>query len=151
MKSNESMSNRSLRGTDCFLSEHFRLSEFTYSRVAIENGIDNTPPPEVVQALQALCRLVLEPLREKAGGQPMHILSGYRCAELNRRVGGVVRSQHLTGEAADVYMVSLRRLLQVLRLPGAPEFDQAIFYPKRNFIHLSYSLSGRNRKQILYA
>lgn len=150
MKNKEIMNNQNQTGINCFLSAHFRLSEFVYSRVAIEHGIDNTPPPEVVRALQGLCCLLLEPLREQAGCQPMHILSGYRCAELNSLVGGVAHSQHLTGEAADVYMVSLRRLLEVLRAPEAPVFDQAIFYPKRNFIHLSYSLSGRNRREILY-
>ena len=31
------------------LSEHFSLEELTYSRIAVENGLDNEPPPAVRQ------------------------------------------------------------------------------------------------------
>ena len=30
------------------LSEHFSLEELTYSRIAVENGLDNEPPPAVI-------------------------------------------------------------------------------------------------------
>lgn len=131
------------------LSEHFCLSEFIYSRVAIDNGIDNTPPPPVIEALRQLCVRLLEPLRARCGHSPMRVTSGYRCPELNKRVGGVSQSQHLTGEAADIYMADFRLLLCTLRSADAPEFDQAIYYPKRNFIHLSFSISRSNRRQML--
>ena len=32
------------------------------------------------------------------------ITSGYRCQKLNKAVGGVWNSQHLRGEAADIYV-----------------------------------------------
>ncbi len=131
------------------LSEHFNLPDFTYSRVAIENGLANDPPPEVIRALSALCVNLLEPLRERCGNVPMHILSGYRSAEVNRLVGGVPRSQHQKGEAADVYMPEIERLVVVLHAPDAPVFDQAIFYPRRNFVHLSFKAHGKNRRQFL--
>lgn len=83
------------------LTEHFHLSEFVRSSVATAHGIDNTPSAEVVGNLQYLCQQVLEPLRQWAGG-PVIINSGYRCPRLNRLVGGVEDSQHLTGEAADI-------------------------------------------------
>ncbi len=44
----------------------------------------------------------LEQLRRDAGGRPLNILSGYRSAETNRRVGGATNSQHLHGRAADI-------------------------------------------------
>lgn len=132
------------------LSTHFGLQEFTYSRVAIDNGINNRPTPQVIDALHLLCVRLLEPLRACCGNKPMHILSGYRCVELNKRVGGVSRSQHLTGEAADIYMADLKPLLQTLRSAEAVEFDQAIYYINRNFVHLSYSFAGKNRRQIIY-
>jgi len=135
---------------DLLLSAHFRLSEFIYSRTAIKKGMDNMPPPVVVEALRSLCVNLLEPLRKGCGNHPMFILSGYRNPVLNRQVGGVSRSQHLTGEAADVYMPDLRPLLRILRSPGSPDFDQAIFYTHRNFIHLSYSSSSGNRRQLIY-
>jgi len=133
------------------LSQHFYLREFTYSRVAIDNGIDNcTPPLQVVRALRRLCIQLLEPLRASCGNRPMHILSGYRCPVLNRRVGGALLSQHLTGEAADLYMTDFSLLLNTLRSRNSPDFDQAIYYSKRNFVHLSYSFTGKNRRQLIY-
>jgi uncharacterized protein YcbK (DUF882 family) len=43
----------------------------------------------------------LEALRERAG-QAVLVLSGYRCPEHNRRVGGAPNSQHILGKAADI-------------------------------------------------
>ncbi len=131
------------------ISEHFSLSEFTYSRMAVENGLSNEPPPAVVKALQALCVNLLEPLRARCGNQPMHVLSGYRGPELNRLVRGVPRSQHQRGEAADIYVSDIGQLIAVLRSPDAPVFDQAIFYSRKNFVHLSYKTNGKNRRQFL--
>ena len=83
------------------LSEHFSLSEFTKSITAERLGIDNKPGYEQVLAMRNLCREVLEPLRQHYG-QPIRITSDYRCEELNSAVGGVRRSQHMLGEAADL-------------------------------------------------
>ena len=89
------------------LTQHFALNEFTRSATAIANGIDNSldlakaDDRKVAENLQYLCQTVLEPLREHFG-MPVVISSGYRCKELNRVVGGVRNSQHLTGEAADI-------------------------------------------------
>lgn len=86
---------------DIQLSPHFKLKEFTKSRTARENGIDNTPPPEAVENLRALCSHTLEPLRE-ALGLPIIITSGYRCKVLNERITHHSdSSQHMQGEAAD--------------------------------------------------
>lgn len=43
----------------------------------------------------------LDLYRLRVGG-PVRVVSGYRCPERNRRVGGAVSSQHLWGGAADV-------------------------------------------------
>ena len=87
--------------SNIYLSPHFKLNEFTKSRTARENGIDNTPPPEAVENLRALCIHTLEPLRE-ALGLPIIITSGYRCKGLNERITHHSdSSQHMQGEAAD--------------------------------------------------
>lgn len=83
------------------LTENFQLLEFTRSATAERLHIDNTPSAEVVANLRALCTSVLQPLRNFAQ-EPININSGYRCRALNAAVGGVVRSQHLVGEAADL-------------------------------------------------
>lgn len=130
------------------LSEHFALEEFTYSRIAVENALDNTPPAEVKIALQHLVTFLLEPLR-KLYKAPVAILSGYRSDTVNRLAGGVATSQHRKGEAADCYVAEgPERLLAVLKSSGLT-FDQAILYKRRHFLHLSLKQSGINRMQVL--
>ena len=62
------------------LTEHFCLDEFTYSGIAVDNAIDNQPPPCACLALQNLAVGLLEPLRLLYGA-PIAILSGYRNEE----------------------------------------------------------------------
>lgn len=83
------------------LSEHFMLSEFTRSATAEKYHIDNSVPSQYIPTLQQLCKEVLEPLRSFVGG-PIVISSGYRCNQLNVKVGGAYASQHTLGEAADI-------------------------------------------------
>lgn len=80
------------------LSPHFVLSEF-----AEHDGV-RVPAFAIVQ-LQLLCQKYLEPLRERFG--PVVVMSGYRTATYNARVGGAPNSFHIyrhdrQGAAADV-------------------------------------------------
>lgn len=43
----------------------------------------------------------LELLREELGA-PVRVVSGCRCAEHNRKVGGALHSQHVKGKAVDI-------------------------------------------------
>ncbi|MCD7914039.1 MAG: D-Ala-D-Ala carboxypeptidase family metallohydrolase [Tannerellaceae bacterium] len=128
------------------LSNHFKLEEFIRSDTAISRKITNEPGEKEIANLIQLCIRLLQPLREHMG-EPLLINSGYRCPELNRAVGGVATSQHVTGEAADVRCSHPGKLLAAL-LELKLDFDQAILYP--GFLHLSYR-PGHNRKQVLYA
>lgn len=83
------------------LTPHFKLKEFIQSATAIQNQIDNTPPPEELERLKALAENVLEPLRMQFGA--IRITSGYRCYRLNKMVNGARDSQHLYGEAVDIH------------------------------------------------
>ena len=93
--------------TDIRLSEHFMLSEFTRSSTAERLGICNELDPfypthkDIIANLRNLCEQVLEPLRAYVR-QPIIISSGYRSPALNQALRGAPRSQHLTGEAADI-------------------------------------------------
>lgn len=130
------------------LSDHFALEEFTYSRIAVENALDNTPPAEAKSALQCLVTCLLEPLRQLYKA-PIAILSGYRSETVNRLAGGVSASQHRKGEAADCYIAEgPEMLLSLLKRSGLP-FDQAILYKRRRFLHLSLKQFDRNRMQVL--
>lgn len=89
---------------DKLLSEDFRLGELIACEAAERLNIDNTPTSwEVVFHLRQLCREVLQPLRDHVG-QPVTVLSGYRCPKLNEALHGLVASQHLLGCAADLYV-----------------------------------------------
>ena len=107
---------------DIKLSEHFRLSEFTQSATARRLGIKNEVSSQQLSNLVLLCRYVLEPLRRRFG-KPIYVNSGYRCQELNRAVGGAVKSYHLYGRAADIRAAKIEdnetlfRLIKELRLP----------------------------------
>ena len=92
-----------IKNMSIILSEHFRLTEFTTSLVAVTRRIDNTPPLSAVSNLQQLCLHVLEPLRAHLG-HAVRINSGYRSPRLNAAVGGVKTSDHTRGCAADIFI-----------------------------------------------
>lgn len=133
------------------LTEHFTLSEFVRSETAERKHIDNTPSPEVVENLRALCRNVLEPAR-MAFGAPIYITSGYRCPSLNTAVGGKPTSQHQYGEAADMQVQgvrNLKRLYRVIKDHGI--FDQLLYETNQagaKWIHVSYTSYGNRRQAI---
>lgn len=129
------------------ITEHFTWEELVFSHTANMHNIRNTPGREERQALEELVKRLLQPLRMAFGG-PVRITSGYRCAALNKRVGGVPSSLHVKGQAADcVVRGNASRLLGALLLHELP-FDQAILYRKQNYLHLSLR-PERNRYRII--
>ena len=148
-----------------FLSPHFTLQELCASRTAEKLGIVNVPSELEVENLRRLCEGCLEPLRV-AIGLPVIITSGFRTKALNDKLAHASStSQHMRGEAADLYVVqgskfkvqgsepSRRELLikafrEILLNPKI-DFDQLILYP--SFIHVSYVSKERNRRGILKA
>ena len=68
------------------LSRNFTLAELVATS---HPRLQDTPRLAVIQNLQRLCVLVLQPLRDTLG--------------LNARVGGVLNSRHLQGKAADIH------------------------------------------------
>lgn len=87
------------------LSDHFTLEELTRSATASANNIANNPSQAERDWLQYLCVNVLEPLRQHMK-RPISISSGYRCPKLNTLVGGVAKSQHQYGQAADIKILN---------------------------------------------
>lgn len=76
-----------MRIPDEQLSPHFRLSEFVRSETAARYEIDNTPTPAIVERLRNNAR-GMEQVRARLDGMAIHILSGYRCPELERAIVG---------------------------------------------------------------
>lgn len=131
------------------LTRNFSLEEFCRSDKAEALGIDNAPDRDAIEALAALCKALLQPLRNTLGVS-LNISSGYRSEALNAAVGGEDNSQHRRGEAADVYCKTQFRPVDIARsvLSLRLDYDQMILYP--TFVHLSYTLRRKNRRQLLY-
>lgn len=128
------------------LTKNFELKEFTSSPTAKKYNISNSPSELVIENLKSLCEHILQPIRDKVE-KPVEINSGYRCLELNKKVGGVPTSQHCIGQACDFKIdgmtsYEIAEVVLELNLP----FDQLILYP--TFVHVSYS--DRCRRQLLY-
>lgn len=133
------------------ISKNFSYHEFEQSNIAKEERITNViTSVEVRDSIKSLVDNLLQPLRDVVK-KPLNISSGYRCPALNshHRVGGSKTSQHVKGEAADVWcptMTPYEIASEVIKakLP----FDQLILYP--GFLHLSFTNMRGNRMQILY-
>ena len=90
------------------LSEHFVLGEMTKSNSHPE--VYNIPSHEAIANLKRVCGW-LEILRSRAGG-PILINSGYRSPQLNKKIGGVPTSNHLTGCAVDIRVADMGQLIR---------------------------------------
>lgn len=136
--------------------KYFTIDELTASATARKRGIKNVPNEEERLNLIALVAAVLDPLREKYG-KPIYVTSGYRCAALNKCVGGVTGSQHRKGEAADIVTkegtkgnFELGRLIV-----ESGQFDQVIFEDcgkddlLPQWIHVSWKRTGALRGNVL--
>ena len=78
---------------------YFTIKEMTESQTAKSYHIDNTPTEKVIGNLKKVMYL-LDMVRVYIG-KPILINSGYRCEKLNEIVGGVQKSMHTKGLAAD--------------------------------------------------
>lgn len=139
------------------LSKNLSLSEMTKSVTAIRLGIDNTPTETHLNNMKALANNVFQPIRDYFG-KPIIISSGYRSEKLNKAIGGSLTSQHSKGEAMDIdndgTSVSNKEIFDFIK--DNLDFDQLIGEGLSgngdyNWIHVSYSATRKNRKEILIA
>jgi len=89
------------------LTPNFSLGELVRSSTAerdevLKNAQEN-PPVEIINSLSYLANIALQPIRERLNF-PIRISSGYRSPEVNDKVGGSSRSQHVHGQAADLQL-----------------------------------------------
>ena len=137
------------------LSEHFTLGELTKTKVELEN----VPNEAQVENLKRLCRW-LEQLRRRwnnlygEGDDPIVINSGFRSPEVNKAVGGVSTSNHLTGCAVDIRCIGMEQalryaacLLDISDL-NHEDFDELLIEQKGSviWIHFAVRPSGNRRR-----
>lgn len=107
------------------LSAHFTLGEMTKTSA---KGIDNTPSHAAVMNLKNLCENWLEDLRysyntlyhlepgedyeTSKNVKPIVINSGFRSETVNKVIGGVKGSNHLTGCAVDIHVAGMEQAIR---------------------------------------
>ena len=136
------------------LSEHFSLGEMTRSNSHPE--IYNIPSHEAIANLTNLTKW-LEVLRMRAG-TPIRINSGYRSPQLNKRIGGVPTSNHLTGCAADIRVENMEQLIRYAAIlldyadESKQEFDELLIERNRyGAIWLHFAVRPRdNRHKVAF-
>ena len=134
------------------LSKNFSLEEMEKSSTAIRLGIKNKAGAGEIKNLGDLCYEILEPVRAKFD-KPVTITSGYRSPQLSEAIGSKSTSQHCTGNAVDMEVLSVSNLEVALWIENHCDFDQLIleYYTgeaNSGWIHVSYK-DGSNRKQVL--
>jgi hypothetical protein len=136
------------------LSEHFSLGEMTKSSSHPE--VYNIPSHEAIANLKRICTW-LEVLRKRYG-KPIIINSGYRSPQLNRKIGGVKNSNHLTGCAVDIRVTGMEQAKQYAEIlreyadESHQDFDELLIEKNRyGAIWLHFAVRPReNRRRFLY-
>lgn len=132
--------------------QYFKFKEMINSAKAEQFQIDNFPKDcdiidNIIFTLEKL-----DAIREEYG-LPLYVTSGYRCPELNTKVGGKETSQHLKGQAADINLGSVEKNQAFFNWlvcnKDDIEFDQLIDESHFQWVHVSFKKEN-NRKQVLH-
>lgn len=145
-----------MRNEEMKLSEHFGLAELCKTRT----GIENVPNEEQVENLKRLCRW-LERLRKRwndlygEGDDPIIINSGFRSPAVNKAVGGVPMSNHLTGCAVDIRCIGMEQALRYASIlldisdMSREDFDELLIEQKRSVVWIHFAVRPwGNRRRI---
>lgn len=126
------------------ISKYFDEKETTVSAMGERLKIKNIPnQDEKDNILYTASRMDL--IREYLG-IPLIVLSWFRSEELNTAVKGSKTSAHRFGMAVDVYSnkttsKDIYNKLIEAQTKGILQFDQLIYYPKQNFVHIGFKLN----------
>ena len=140
------------------LSPHFTLAEMCKTSAKTQDG--NIPSHVHIENLKRLCGW-LEMLRSEwnkrygEGDDPIVINSGYRSEAVNKAVGGMKGSNHLTGCAADIRVAGIEQLIRYATILldisdlNNEDFDELLIErsPKGSYwLHFAVRPSGNRRK-----
>jgi len=140
------------------LSQHFTLGELCKTSARTPDG--NIPSRVHIENLKRLCGW-LEMLRSEwnkrygEGDDPIIINSGYRSEAVNKAVGGVSGSNHLTGCAVDIHVYGIEQLVRYAAIlldisdERQEDFDELLLErsPRGTYwLHFAVRPSGNRRK-----
>ena len=132
--------------------KYFKFIEMIRSVKADEFNIDNFPNQCDIIDNIIFTMECLDNIREQYG-KPLYILSGYRCDELNRKVGGKDKSQHKKGQAADINLGSVEANREFFNWCETNikelHIDQLIDESHYSWVHLSFTKENQ-RHQVLH-
>lgn len=140
------------------LSQHFTLGELCKTSVKTKDG--NIPSHVQIENMKRVCGW-LEMLRDEWNKRygddddPIIINSGYRSPAVNKAVGGVATSNHLTGCAVDIRVLGMEQLLRYAAIlldisdESQEPFDELLI--ERNakgtyWLHFAVRPEGNRRK-----
>ena len=154
------------------LSEHFTLGELCKTRAKTQDG--NIPSHVHIENLKRLCgwlemlrsewnkrygSLTPDPSPKGEGSEykeeSIIINSGYRSEAVNKAIGGVSGSNHLTGCAADIRVAGIEQLVRYATIlldisdESWEDFDELLLErsPRGGYwLHFAVRPSGNRRK-----
>ena len=130
--------------------KYFSIDEMVRSATAKKYGIDNRPSQDILNNLVLFIETVLDPIREDWGG-PISVSSGYRCPELNAKVGGAKTSGHLYGYCADLQVKGdLRKFSCFVKdwmKNHKMSFDELLYESSGGVTWLHFCWIGKDGKQ----
>jgi uncharacterized protein YcbK (DUF882 family) len=122
------------------LTKNFRLKEFHSS-----DGADM--PRSVYNNIKKLA-VELQKIRD-VWGEPLHVNSGYRSPELNKKVGGASKSFHMLGMAADLSCKGWRGkdiAVSIMQQIGLGTIYNGGVGTYKTFVH--YDIGDNNRRWV---
>ena len=140
------------------LSEHFTLGEMCITSAKTQDG--NVPSHVHIENLKRLCGW-LEMLRSEwnkrygEGNDPIIINSGYRSPAVNKSVGGVGTSNHLTGCAVDIRVAGIEQLIRYATIlldisdEACVDFDELLIEKNKHgaiWLHFAIRPNSNRRK-----
>lgn len=135
------------------ISKYFTERETTVSEMGERLKIKNIPSrDEKDNILYTASRMDI--IREYLG-IPLIVLSWFRSEELNTAVKGSKTSAHRFGMAVDVYSTKIsskdiyNKLIEA-QAKGIIQFDQLIYYPKQNFVHIGFKLNKDHERKMYF-
>lgn len=143
------------------------MEEFTNSDKAKKYNIENKPNLIYKSNIIQFVNELLDPLREawgiyceknKLGKAGLKVTSGFRCHDLNKKIGGSSTSAHCYGWAVDLVPINgkFKEFKQFcIKWLKDKQFDQFISEEEINgvpqWIHIGYkSMRHGQRRQFLY-
>lgn len=136
-------------------NKRFKYKEFFFSKT--DPDFYKRSDVDIADALRGVINLgveaVLDPIAIAMQNEfrikvPIHITSGFRTPELNKKVGGVPDSDHKYGCAVDIIpgnnnLNSIDFKDTILELLPVLPFRQMIAYRKKPHVHISWNIPGR--------